>query len=187
MADHSRLEKALKHVLKELNNSILERRAFNELVKLKSAHGLDFFRICSAALQNDLYAGVHRALDKHQDSVSFWYIRNIDGIRLKESARRAGVSMDDIERIADKIKPIRDQVHFHVDRRTLGDANRPWKTAGITGNEIIWLMDSAHEVLRLALLDLTGEDRPVPEYHGEDIEKIMRAYKDEYPDAPLSI
>lgn len=187
MADHPRLEEALKRVLLELNNSILKRRTYNALLELNSAHSLDFFRVCNAALHNDLYAGVHRALDQHQDSVSFWYIRNIAGTRIGKAATKAGASIQEIERLAGKLKPIRDQVHFHVDRRTLGDPDRPWEEADITGDELIWLMDSAHEVLRTALYDLTGEDCPIPEYHGEDIGPIMRAYKKERPDAPLSI
>lgn len=187
MAEHPRLEEALKRVLMELNNSILKRRVYNAMLDLKSAHGLDFFRVCNAALQNDLYAGIHRALDKNQDATSFWYIRNIAGDRLEDAANKAGVTITEIECLADKLKPIRDQVHSHVDRRTLGDISKPWKEADITGKELIWLTDSAHEVLRVALLNLTGEDRPVPNYHGEDIGNIMRAYKKEYPNAPISI
>lgn len=187
MAEHIRLEDALKRVLMELNNSILKRRPYNALIGLGSAHGLDFFRICSAALQNEIYAGIHRAFDKHENAVSFWYIRNIARRRLEEAARQAGISIAKIEQIADKLKPIRDQVHFHVDRRTLGDGSIPWRQAGISGDELIWLAATAHEVLRRMLLELTGEDRPIPDYHGEDIEKIMRAYKKEYPDAPVTI
>ena len=187
MKEHPRLEEALKRVLLELNNSILKRRVYNAMLDLKSTHGLDFFRVCNAALQNDLYAGIHRAFDKHKDATSFWFIRYITKDQLEDAAKKAGVSITEIERLAEKLKPIRDQVHSHVDRRTLGDTSKPWKDADITGDELIWLTDSAHEVLRVALLDLTGEDCPVPEYHGEDIGNIMCAYKKEYPDAPLSI
>lgn len=59
--------------------------------------------------------------------------------------------------------------------------------SGFTGNELVWLTESAHEVLRRAFLQLAGEDLPVPEYYGDDIENIVRAYKKEHPDAPVSI
>ena len=179
MKNHPRLENALKRVLMELNNCILKRRTYNKLISLKTAHGLDFFRVCSAALQNDLYAGAHRALDKHQDSASFWYIKNIAPVLIDDAARRSNISLSEIERLAEKLRPIRDQVHSHIDKSTLDIPNKPWEEADLTGNEFIWLTESAHEILRLALLDLVGTDSQIPEYYGDDIELIIRAYKNE--------
>lgn len=187
MDSHPRLEKSLERTLKELNNCILKRRAFNKLISLNSAHGLDFFTVCHAALQNDIYAGAHRALDKHQDSAAFWYIKNIAPKRIESAAKEAKVSIPEIERLAEKLKPIRDQVHFHVDRSTLDNPSKPWKEADLTGNEFIWLTESAHEVLRIAMLQLTGTDSQIPDYNGDDIELIIRAYKKEHPNASLSI
>jgi len=184
---HPRLEKALKKVLMELNNCTLKRRAYNKLVSLNSAQGLTFFRVCSTALLNDLYAGAHRALDKHQDSASFWYIRNIATALIDSAAKETKISIAEIERLADKLKPIRDQVHFHVGRSALDNPSKPWEEAGLTGNEFIWLTESAHEVLRVTLLNLSGRNSPITDYYGDDIELIMKAYKKEYPDAPLSI
>lgn len=187
MTQHPRLESALRHALMELNNCILKRRAFNKLVLLKTYHSLDFFRVAAAALQNDLYADAHRALETHQDSASFWYILNIAPNLIKQAAEQSGISIEEIKRLSEKLKPIRDQVHAHVDRSALDNPDKPWKEAEITGNEFIWLTESAHEVLRKAFLKLTGKDSPVPDYYGDDIESIIRAYQKEHPDAPLSI
>jgi len=184
---HPRLEGSLRRVLMELNNCILKRRAFNKLVALKAAHGLSFFRVAAAALQNDLYAGAHRALETHQDSASFWYIRNLAPALIDRAEAKSGISLAEIERLAAKLKPIRDQVHSHVDRSAIDDPDKPWKEADLTGNEFIWLTESAHEVLRQAFLELTNEDSPVPSYDGDDIELIIRAYKKEHPSAPVSI
>jgi len=49
------------------------------------------------------------------------------------------------------------------------------------------LTESSHEIMRLVYLHLTGRDRRVPDYYGEDIIDIMRAYKEIHPNAPLSI
>lgn len=187
MENHPSLENALKRVLMELNNCILKRRAYNKLLSLESEHGLDFFRVCSAALQNDLYAGAHRALDKHQDAASFWYIKNIAPTLIEDAAKRSNISLSEIDRLAVKLRPIRDQTHFHIDKRSLDKPNKPWEDADLTGDEFIWITESAHEVMRVALLNLTGSDRQIPEYYGEDIELIMRAYKKAHPDAPISI
>jgi hypothetical protein len=171
----------------ELNNCILKRRAFNKLVAVKAAHGLNFFRVAAAALQNDLYAGAHRALETHPDSASFWYIKNIAPDLIDRAAAKSGVSLAELERLAAKLKPIRDQVHSHIDRSAIDDPDKPWVEANITGNEFILLTESAHEVLRHTLLELTKEDLPVPTYDGDDIELIIRAYKKEYPGAPVSV
>ena len=138
-------------------------------------------------MQNDLYAGAYRAFDKHQDSASFWYIKNIAPELIDVAAKESNISISEIERLAEKLKPIRDQVHFHVDRSVLDNPSRPWEEADLTGDEFIWLTESSHELLRIAFKNLTGSDSPIPEYHGEDIELIIRAYKKEYPDAPILI
>ena len=185
--EHPRLRPALKRVLLELNNCVLKRRAFNSLMTLETSHGLDFFRICKAALENDLYAGAHRAFDRHEDAVSFWYIENISGKLFTEAIAEAMVDRNRIEELAEKLKNIRDRVHFHADRRDLEAPSKPWQDANMSGNEFIDLTESAHEVLRILNRKLTSVDSVIPNYNGADIEKIIRAYKDEYPDAPLSI
>ena len=187
MKHHPRLEGSLRRVSLELNNCILKRRAFNRLLLLKADHGLNFFRVSAAALQNDLYAGAHRALEIHQDAASFWYIRNIAPELIDRAAAKAGISIAEIEKLAAKLKPIRDQAHAHVDRSAIDHPDKAWREANLTGNEFIWLTESAHEVLRQALLELTNEDSQVSPYDGEDIELIIRAYKKEHPDAPISI
>lgn len=86
MAGRPRLERALKRVIRELNNAVLKRRAYNALRNAKSSHGLDFFRVCDAALRNDLYAGIHRAFDSHAEATSFWYIQNIALAQMAKAA-----------------------------------------------------------------------------------------------------
>ena len=185
--EHPKLRCAIEKVLLELNNCILKRRAYNKFISLKTAHGLDFFRICAYALQNDLYAGAHRAFDRHKDATSFWYIKNIAPKEFAKATSDSKIVIEDLEKLAEKLKPIRDRVHFHVDRRDLTEPTKAWEDADLTGNEFISLTENAHEILRIMYLDLTGQDRTIPGYFGEDIEKIITAYKEKYKDAPLSI
>ena len=95
--------------------------------------------------------------------------------------------IEDLEKLAEKLKPIRDRVHFHVDRRDITEATKAWDDAELTGNEFISLTENAHEILRIMYLALTGQDRTIPDYFGEDIKKIITAYKVKYKNAPLSI
>jgi hypothetical protein len=154
---------------------------------LKTSHGLDFFRICALALRNDIFAGAHRAFVKHQDATSFWYIQNIAEKEFAKAADDSDIVIKDLAKLAEKLKPIRDRVHFHVDRRDLKEPNNVWNDANLTGNEFIFLTKNAHEILRIMYLNLYGEDRPIPDYFGDDIEKIINAYKEKYKDAPLSV
>lgn len=184
---HPKLRSAIEKVLLELNNCILKRRAYNKLISLKTSKRLDFFRICTLALQNDLYAGAHRAFDRHKDATSFWHIKNIAPKELAKAASDAGIAIENLEILAEKLKTIRDRVHFHVDRRNLTEPTKDWKDAGLTGNEFISLTENAHEILRIMYLDLTGQDSAIPDYFGEDIVKIITAYKEKYKNALLSI
>ena len=185
--EHPKLRVAIERVLLELNNCIIKRRTFNAFMSLKSAHGLDYFRVSAYALQNDLYAGAHRALDSHKDAVSIWYIRNLAPDAFAEAALEVKIGISELEKLIEKLKPIRDRVHFHVDRRDLLEPSSAWEDADITGDEFISLTENAHEILRLMYLNLTGEDKGVPEYYGEDIKEILTSYKDRHRDAPLSI
>ena len=97
------------------------------------------------------------------------------------------ISIEELERIVEKLVHIRDRAHFHIDRKDLLEPTKVWSQAGVTGDEFIFLTESAHKVLRRMYQDLTGIDRPIPDYHGEDIINIITAYKEMHPDAPLSI
>ena len=154
---------------------------------LKSAHGLDFFRVAVHALHNDLYADAHRAFDRHKDATSFWYIRNIAPRAFDKAAQAAGISFADIVVCADKIGNLRDRVHFHIDRRDLLQPSKVWEDADISGNEFISLTEGAHEILRRMYLDLTGIDKPVPEYYGEDISPLLLSHQVAPCDCPYDI
>ncbi len=180
--ERPKLRSAIEKVLLELNNCILKRRAYNKFISLKTAHGLDFFRICAYALQNDLYAGAHRAFDMHKDATSFWYLKNIAPKEFAKAVSDSKIEMKDLEKLAEKLKPIRDRVHFHADRRDLKEPTKAWNDADLTGNEFISLTENAHEILRVMYLELTGQDRAIPDYFGDDIEKIITAYREKYED-----
>ena len=76
-------------------------------------------------------------------------------------------------------------MHSHIDKSALDSPSKPWEEADLTGDQFNWLTESTHEILRIALFNLTGSDQPIPEYYGEDIDLIVKAYKKEHPDAPL--
>ena len=182
-----RLKRALEKNLADLSNGILKRRAYNSFMALKSAHSLDFFRVAMHALHNDLYADAHRAFDTHRDTASICYIRRVAPAAFERAVKAAGVSVPELEAIAAKLNHIRDRIQFHTDKRDVVEPSAAWKHAGLTGNEFIRLTEQSHEVLRLMYLELTGQDKRIPDYHGNDIEDILHSYKEQHPNAPLSV
>lgn len=184
---NTRLRRAIEKNLADLSNCVLKRRAYNAFMALKTSHSLDFFRITSHALHNDLYADAHRVFDKHKEAASICYIKRVPPKAFSKAVIGAGVSLSELEEIAEKLVQIRDRIQFHTDKRHVVEPSNAWQAASLTGDEFIKLTESSHEILRLMYLDLTGEDRPIPEYHGEDIEPIIRAYKAAHPKALLRI
>ena len=176
-AVHNRLKRALERNLAELSNCILKRRAYNKFIVQKSSHSLDFFRICVHALYNDMFADAHRALDRHKDAASFWYIKNIAPESFSKAAKESGIDTKRLDELTKKLNHIRDRTHFHIDKRNVIKPSEVWVEADITGDEFIYLTENAHEILRCMYLELTGNDNCVPDYNGEDIEKILRTYK----------
>ena len=184
---NKRLLRAVEKSLNDLSNGILKRRTYNAFMVLRSAHSLDFFRVAIHALHDDLYADAHRVFDTHKDAASICYIRRVVPGPFNRAVKTAGVSILELERIALKLSAIRNRVQFHTDKKDVEQPFRVWDDAKLSGNEFIRLTEEAHDVLRLLYLELTGEDKTVPDYFGEDIEPIMRAYKEARPNAPLSI
>ena len=77
MPEEDRTRAILDYCLMALSNSTLKRHAFNALVIARFSHGLNYFRITSSALFNDLFADLHRVFDCSKDAASFWYIANV--------------------------------------------------------------------------------------------------------------
>ena len=69
-----------------------------------------------------------------------------------------------------------------MDRRSISDTSEVWKNAAISGNEFISLTENAHELLRAMMLETFDRDMKLPDYCGADIEKILSAYSERYPE-----
>ena len=79
--NNQRYEKAIEQNLAELNNAILKRRALIGIHSIDSAHGLDFFRVATHALYNDIITHTVKVFEDNLNAASFWYI-----VRTNEAA-----------------------------------------------------------------------------------------------------
>ena len=176
MAEPSRrLLRALEKNLADLSNCVLKRRAHNAFMDLHSRHSLDFFRIAMHALRDDMFADAHRVFDTHKDTASIFYIQCVVPAAFNRALEKSGINFQELQLIAAKLSKIRDRVQFHTDKKNVEMPEEVWKDADMSGNEFIRLTEQAHEILRLVNLEITQEDSRIPDYHGEDVEPILRA------------
>ncbi|MFO1305649.1 MAG: hypothetical protein U1F54_18120 [Burkholderiales bacterium] len=169
-----RLQRAIEKNLADLSNSVLKRRAYNAFLSRRTSHSLDFYRIAIHALHNDMFADASRVFDRHKDAASLWYIHRVTPEDFEAAAKAAGVSLARLGELAAKLHPIRNEVLAHTPKASVVDPTKTWERADMSGNEFIELTEGAYEVLRLLYLQLTGEDRPIPEYSGEDTADIAK-------------
>jgi hypothetical protein len=183
--DYSRYELALRRNLAELSNAILKRRALVGMHDANSVHGLDFFRVASHALYNDILAHTMRAFDRSGQSAAFWYILKVDPPATALAAK--DIDLKRIEAISDRFKIIRDKTHFHIDRDSLANPSTLWSDAAITGDDLGYLLESGFHILSTLYHTRTGMRIDIPDYDGRDVIAIMKAYKKCHPAADLTI
>lgn len=182
-----RYDAALERNLAETSNAILERRALIGLHSADSSHGLDFFQVAAHALYNDLIAHAARIFDRHPDAASFWYVVRCDEAGARAEAATFGVDLDELGALADKIKSVRDETLFHIDKRAVTNPKLVWSSAEISGNVLGSGLEGAFRVLAGLYFKRHGVTRTIPDYNGADAPKIMRAYKKLHPEAVIVV
>ena len=185
--DESRFKSAVRRNLAETSNAILKRRALIGLHSAHSAHSLDFFQIAAHALYNDIVAHAMRVLDHSSQSASFWYVVRCNESLAKAIAAEHSISLEKLSDLTTRFKEIRDQTHFHIDRDAVLNPKAVWDDAEITRDELGWTLSSVFVILSEIHFRRTGERQEIPPYDGSDAAKIIRSYKQCYPDVPIAV
>jgi len=183
----TRYEKAIKRNLNELSHAILERKALIALHDVDSAHAWDFFRIAGNALFNDMISHAIKVFEDSSGATSFWYIERADQAAMNRAAQAIGVAISDLKTLCAGLQHIRDKTHFHIDKGAVFNPQKVWNDAGVTGDDLGVLLDSASRVLIQLYKQKTGKDYATPDYDGSDVENIIKSYVKCNPDAPLLI
>jgi hypothetical protein len=145
---NDRYGRSLERLLHELKWAISERNAYNELCRL-TPYSLDFFSYALVAINNDMISHTIKALDKHKDTSSFFYIYRCEPKKVTKELKSRELSISEIETLAEKIKTVRDKTHFHIDKDRVFSPKDVWKEANIKGKEFnkviegIWFALSA--------------------------------------------
>lgn len=185
--DPTRLQRAISRNIAESSNAILKRRAIVGLHSAHSAHGLDFFRIAEHALFNDMLAHAMRVLDLSGGAASFWYVYRCCDKEIDAFATANNISIERIKELAKRLKCVRDKTHFHIDRHAVLNPTAVWAAAGVTGDDLGWLLESTFACLAEASAVNCGFRPEVPDYDGTDAARIIRAYKAQHPDASVVV
>lgn len=175
--------------LAELSNAILERRALAGLDDANSSHSLDFFRIASHALYNDMISHALKVFDENRkDATSFWFIERVYGQEVDRIATSNFVDIKKIRGVSERLKPIRNKTHFHIDLKWIKNPKEElWDKAGIKGEEFLYILEKGYCILSDLYEEKTGKLKSVPNYDGSDVPEIIRAYKKGHPEVPIAI
>lgn len=177
MKTKDRYSRSLIRNLHELKFLISKRNAVNILVVEIPEFGLSFFRYAYYSLKNDLIAHGIKILDKHIDSASFWYLYRCKKNRINKYLADKKFSIDEIEKLSQKLKTVRDKTHFHIDKDGVFDPDKIWEIAGITGNEFNLVFDFLWELLKNLHISQFSEPFRGHIYKGEDIKEIVRTIR----------
>ena len=171
----TRYSRALTRNVNEIIAAILERRALVGIEKAQSARGWNFFRVTYYALFNDMIARCMRALDRNAQSASFWYLYRCERKPIDQFVAQSRIEWSLIEAMTDKLKPVRDKTHFHIDRDAVFDPGAVWKAADIKGARLAKCVDSLWKILEFLHVRHFGKRFDAPTYDGTDATRIVQA------------
>lgn len=135
----------------------------------------NFFYLAATAFFSDIISRSIRLLDKHQDSSNFWYILNIKKKEISDYIKTLSITIADIENLSKKLKPLRDKVHFHIDKDAVLNPKEIWHEAKITGEFLEKVLNGIFEILA-HLYELEFSEKYIlHKYDGSEINLIYDA------------
>lgn len=175
-------EKAIESNLNKVAHALFELKAliaFDNYIEKNSIFicGASFFEISKKALYNDMFRHAINVLeiDKARDSVTFWYILRTGEIKIKTLKSYSLEKTDSLKVLAEKLKHIRDKVHFHIDKDGILDSDKIWLEADIKANvlrEGLQYLFSILDELYRAVFNKPVLFHP-DDYNGEDLAKLL--------------
>lgn len=167
------LKRTLERSLDELGTAILLRRALFGIESARSVHGIDFFRLAYNSMFNDMVGHAMKVLDRHRDSVGYWYVIRAEADLVQAFAKGKDYDLAKHEDMADRLKLVRDKTHFHIDKKGVVNPSDVWKAADIRGSALAEVIDQVFEVLRHVSERKYGESYDLPSYDGGDARKLV--------------
>lgn len=171
---NARYAAAIARNLSELQRAKLNRTAMLAIEK-EHATGHGIFRIAYFALFNDYIAHAMKVFEGSQRVASFWYLCRTDRHLVDAFLKKTNVDLNSLYEISRKLKIVRDQTHFHIDKDAVLNPKEIWKTAGLKGRELSDTIDLAWNVVcHLQNYHALPEVGIPPEFKLEKLRKQVR-------------
>lgn len=171
---HTRLEaRVVDRSLDELARAILFKRALRGLHRAKTAHGIDFVRLCSLALYDQTFAHAIKVLDPREQA-GLWYLVRRYPRETSRFCAQHSIFLGHIRSIAKGLLHVRDKTLFHLDAKGVLDPSAVWAKANITGRQFDDAVDAAFRLLCHLHECIKGSTHDPPEYDGEDATRILQ-------------
>src|SRR5450759_306122 len=170
--------RAIVQNIAELCSSLSYRNAYKEFQSIGEDTNWSFFTYAFWALYEGIFSHAIKVLDRHKDSASFFYIRNRNQEIVDRELDKQELRIEDIDRVATKLKTIRDKTHFHIDKNAVINPPSVWEKADLTGDNLSEVLDKLWVVLNeLHMLHFRRPSGYVI-YGGEDVKTIIQLARD---------
>ena len=164
----------------ELGKAILYSRALKGLESADSFHSIDFFRLASWALFDQLFAHAIKVLDP-REKAGFAFLCDRYRDSVSEFCQHEGLELADIVSVALGLKLLRDKTHFHLDPVGVRDPDAIWSAASITQDQLDNVLQISFQVVCFLHELIRGQKFDLPNYDGTDAKRAAEtAYQDRF-------
>lgn len=171
------IQRAVDRNLHETIQALREHRALSEIEKYQARHaiyGLNYFTITYLALVNSMMGHVSKVLDRHKDSVGFWFIYKTQRDVMAQLKSFSDERIQHLRDLTKRVKLVRDKTLFHIDKDAVFDPREIWREAKIKGNQLKMGLDYLYDLLYELCDDGFKKSKfQVGVYNGDDISKLL--------------
>ena len=173
MEQDARYGRSLERLLHEVKWTLSKRNANNALFAVAPQTNWSFFSYASLALKNDMVSHAIKVLDHSRKSSSFWYIHRSKSKVVETALLNVNLTVSELDNFSKRIRIIRDQTHFHIDKAKVFSPSSVWKEANISGDEFNKIFDGLWSALNELYVQHFGCCFPQTLYDGQDVARIV--------------
>ena len=166
-------ERVLTRCLDELGRAICYLRALRGIDRAETYHAVDFIRLSSWALRDQMFAHVIKVLGKKEEA-GFWSLHDSDPDFFADQCIEQQVSLNDIRAVMPKLNKIRNKTLFHLDRAGVLDPTKVWSDADMTYGQFEVALNTSFGLLNALHDRLHGSPYPMPDYDGTDATRLAQ-------------
>lgn len=157
-------------------------KVLDRLEETKTLHPLNFFKVAAIAIYRDIFTHLCLIYEIKGQGKSFWYIEKELANKIAVIARDNSLSIDNLKNISERIKPIRNNTHFHIGSKNPNNPKKIFQESDIKNHEVRELIKSGFIILNELYKDLNKVEYDLPDYDGTDIKNILDSYIKAFPE-----